>query len=105
MIGYWFDRPLACSAAGQAIIVNRIGDTMLTIAIVILICFWGSGTLDLHDINLTFSLANNLTTNVYFNIVGLLLVLAAAGKSAQFFLHTWLPQAMEGYFIKYLLLC
>ena len=98
LIGYWFDRALACSAAGQAIIVNRIGDTMLTLAIVIFISVVGSGTLDLHDINFTFSTIQNLPIidNFYFKAVGVLLVLAAAGKSAQFLLHTWLPQAMEG---------
>jgi len=98
LIGYWFDRALACSAAGQAIIVNRIGDTMLTLAIVIFISVVGSGTLDLHDINFNFSTLHNLslTNNTFTVIVGVLLVLAAAGKSAQFLLHTWLPQAMEG---------
>ena len=104
LIGYWFDRALACSAAGQAIIVNRIGDTMLTLAIVIFISVVGSGTLDLHDINFNFSTLHNLslTNNTFTVIVGVLLVLAAAGKSAQFLLHTWLPQAMEGDYIKYL---
>lgn len=104
LIGYWFDRALACSAAGQAIIVNRVGDTMFTLAIVIFICFLGSGSLDLHDINFNFSSLNTID-NVYFHAVAILLVLAAAGKSAQFLLHTWLPQAMEGYIIKVLSIC
>lgn len=96
LIGYWFDRPLAGSSAGQAIIVNRIGDTFFTIALLVLLGIWGSGSLDLHDLNLTFSNLNSDNLYLVVKYTGILLVFAAAGKSAQFLLHTWLPNAMEG---------
>lgn len=94
LIGYWFDRSLACSAAGQAIIVNRIGDTFFTIVLITLISLWGSGSLDLHNLNYTFTSYNaEPSLNTIVKFTGVLLVLAAAGKSAQFLLHTWLPEA------------
>lgn len=93
LIGYWFDRALACNAAGQAIIVNRVGDTFFTLILVAIIGLTlASGSLDLHDLNFAF---NSLQSDI-INYIGILLVLAAAGKSAQFMLHTWLPNAMEG---------
>ena len=99
LIGYWFDRSLAASSAGQAIIVNRVGDTFFTIALIVLLGIWGSGSLDLHELNLTFSNINldKDTLSIVIKYTGILLVFAAAGKSAQFLLHTWLPNAMEGY--------
>ena len=102
LISYWFDRALANNAAGQAIIVNRVGDTFFTLFLAILICFWGTGTLDISNINYTFAYENQAlgievgdkkTILIY---AGVLIVLAASGKSAQFLLHTWLPAAMEG---------
>jgi NADH:ubiquinone oxidoreductase subunit 5 (subunit L)/multisubunit Na+/H+ antiporter MnhA subunit len=97
LIGYWFDRALACSAAAQAIIVNRVGDTMLTLALIILLCY-STGSLDLQDINLSYYLSQVSGTSygLIIQYTGLFLVLAAAGKSAQFLLHTWLPNATIG---------
>lgn len=96
LIGYWFDRALACNAASQAIIVNRVGDTFFTIILVAIIGLTlASGSLDLHDLNFAFN-SVFVSTDI-INYIGILLVLAAAGKSAQFMLHTWLPNAMEGY--------
>ena len=62
LIGYWGDRALACSAASQAIIVNRIGDTFFTIILLIFICYWG--TLNILDINLAFSIQDNYWDNI-----------------------------------------
>nr|YP_010155416.1 NADH dehydrogenase subunit 5 [Phrynocephalus maculatus]QQX44909.1 NADH dehydrogenase subunit 5 [Phrynocephalus maculatus] len=85
LINWWSTRINANSAALQAIIYNRIGDIGLTLVMVILLSTLG--TWDIMSA-LTLSTKNTLTT------MGL--IMAAIGKSAQFFMHMWLPTAMEG---------
>ena len=90
LINFWFTRIQANKSAIKALTVNRVGDMFLSVGFFAL--FWVFGNLDYSTI---FSLSPFM--NEYaLTIIGLLLLLAAMGKSAQLGLHTWLPDAMEG---------
>lgn len=94
LIGFWYVKPAAKAAAKKAFIVTRIGDVGLFIAILML--FWY-----MPEHQLTFSAIHNAMMEgaIDSNIVtwiGILLFIGAIGKSGQFPLHTWLPDAMEG---------
>lgn len=100
LIGFYFERPAANRAASKAFIVNRIGDVGMLVGIMAL---WGSlGTLQFGDTEsqagLFSSLAESPTPISYplLFAAGLGLFAGCVGKSAQFPLHTWLPDAMEG---------
>jgi NADH-quinone oxidoreductase subunit L len=92
LIGHWFERPAAAKAAQKAFIVTRIGDAALFVGIVM---FWrATGTSSYKGISEAaqagFIGGSFLATAVVLVFVG------AIGKSAQFPLHVWLPDAMEG---------
>ncbi|MGI2335503.1 MAG: NADH-quinone oxidoreductase subunit L [Dehalogenimonas sp.] len=92
LIGFWFERPAAAIAAKKAFIVTRIGDFGFLAAIVLL--FANTGTLDIRELNelaVVGILAGGVLT---WGALGIFL--GAVGKSAQFPLHVWLPDAMEG---------
>ncbi len=92
LIGFWFHRPSAANAAKKAFIVTRLGDFGFLAAILAL--FASTGTFDiaeLHELAVAGVLAGSLLTWVAIGIFA-----GAAGKSAQFPLHVWLPDAMEG---------
>jgi NADH-quinone oxidoreductase subunit L len=100
LIGFWYHRPSANAAAIKAFIVNRVGD--FGFALGIFACFAIFGSIDLDTI---FNAAPaQLGRNMEFvgleadvlTVICLLLFMGAMGKSAQFLLHTWLPDAMEG---------
>nr|CUR03399.1 ndhF [Acacia jennerae] len=96
LIGFWFTRPIAANACQKAFVTNRVGDFCLLLGILGL--YWITGSLEFRDL---FEIFNNLISN---NEVNLLLVTLCAfllfggsvAKSAQFPLHVWLPDAMEG---------
>ncbi len=90
LIAFWYDRPSAATAGKKAFLMNRVGDAGLVLAIFLL--FATLGTVNYRDV---FTGAAGLTTGTVL-ILGLLLLLGATGKSGQFPLHPWLPDAMEG---------
>jgi NADH-quinone oxidoreductase subunit L len=92
LIGFWFHRPAAAKAAKKAFIVTRIGDFGFLAAILLL--FFNTGTLDvaqLHGMAVTGAIGSAALTWAAIGIFA-----GAVGKSAQFPLHVWLPDAMEG---------
>ncbi len=90
LIGFWFEKPAYASAAKKAFIVNRVGDVGFMIAMFAI--YTSLGSLAFSD---TLPQAGALTTGTAA-AVGLLLLVAAAGKSAQIPLYVWLPDAMAG---------
>ncbi|MDB5572976.1 MAG: NADHubiquinone oxidoreductase chain, partial [Tardiphaga sp.] len=100
LIGFWFQKPSANAAAIKAFVVNRVGDFGFALGIFALFAMVGA-----VDLDTVFAQAPTLTgkTMWFFGyhpdamtIICLLLFMGAMGKSAQFLLHTWLPDAMEG---------
>jgi NADH-quinone oxidoreductase subunit L len=92
LIGFWFHRPAAARAATKAFLVTRIGDFGFLAAILLL--FAQTGTFDigeLHQLALAGVIGGTVLTWAAIGIFS-----GAMGKSAQFPLHTWLPDAMEG---------
>lgn len=93
LIGYYYHRPAAASAATKAFVVNRIGDLGFLLGIILAFILFGTGNIEkisaaaTHDYSVNSPLMLALT---------LLLFLGAIGKSAQLPLHIWLPDAMEG---------
>jgi len=96
LIGFWFTRPSAANACQKAFITNRIGDFGLLLGI--LGFYWITGSFEFEILFQRFhELLINHEVNFYFvNLCALLLFLGPIAKSAQFPLHIWLPDAMEG---------
>ncbi|MFD1694144.1 NADH-quinone oxidoreductase subunit L [Roseibium aestuarii] len=110
LIGFWFHKPSANAAAMKAFVVNRVGDFGFALGIfgtfVLFdsidlqtifnqaIALGGQGEIA-HEASFEF-LGYHLDTHAAMTVVCLLLFMGAMGKSAQFLLHTWLPDAMEG---------
>nr|YP_009935650.1 NdhF [Saururus chinensis]QNS38051.1 NdhF [Saururus chinensis]QNS38138.1 NdhF [Saururus chinensis]QQY98130.1 NADH dehydrogenase subunit 5 [Saururus chinensis] len=96
LIGFWFTRPIAANACQKAFVTNRVGDFGLLLGILGL--YWITGSFEFRDLFEIFnSLIHNNAINSFFAILcASLLFLGAVAKSAQFPLHVWLPDAMEG---------
>jgi NADH-quinone oxidoreductase subunit L len=91
LIGFWYKKPAAAAAGKKAFLVNRVGDVGFALGVFLI---WTSlGTLDFHGV---FSGAEYLAGDWRATAICLLLLAGACGKSAQFPLHVWLPDAMEG---------
>jgi NADH-quinone oxidoreductase subunit L len=90
LIGFWYKKPSAAGAAKKAFVVNRIGD--LGFGLGIMMIWVNLGTLSFHEV---FEKIGTLDEGTV-TIIALLLFAGAVGKSAQFPLHVWLPDAMEG---------
>ena len=100
LIGFWYTKPSACAAAIKAFVVNRVGDVGVALGIAAVFLLFGSIEFD------TIFAASVEQKDVIWTIAGVqlravelaavLLFIGAMGKSAQLFLHTWLPDAMEG---------
>ena len=98
LIGFWYERPAAAEAAKKAFITTRVGDVGLLIGIVLLVVETGNATgTATFDIGTILGLvtAGELNETVV-TASAFLIFLGAMGKSAQFPLHVWLPDAMEG---------
>ncbi|BCB86393.1 NADH-quinone oxidoreductase subunit L [Phytohabitans suffuscus] len=90
LIAFWSDRPSAATAGKKAFLMNRVGDAGFAIAIFLM--FQQLGTVNYADV---FNGVGSLSSGVVL-MMGLLLLLGATGKSGQFPLQAWLPDAMEG---------
>jgi NADH-quinone oxidoreductase subunit L len=94
LVGFWFHKPAAKAAAKKAFIVTRIGDVGLFIAILMLYWYMPNHALDFTSIyNAVETSAIDPTIVTW---IAILIFIGAIGKSGQFPLHTWLPDAMEG---------
>nr|YP_010515061.1 NADH-plastoquinone oxidoreductase subunit 5 [Ostericum huadongense]UFK28392.1 NADH-plastoquinone oxidoreductase subunit 5 [Ostericum huadongense]UXL87047.1 NADH-plastoquinone oxidoreductase subunit 5 [Ostericum huadongense] len=98
LIGFWFTRPVATNACQKAFVTNRVGDFGLLLGI--LGFYWITGSFEFRDL---FKIFNNLISNnhnevnfLFVTFCAVLLFAGAVAKSAQFPLHVWLPDAMEG---------
>jgi NADH-quinone oxidoreductase subunit L len=94
LIGFWFEKDSAADACKKAFLTNRVGDIGMFIGIMIL--FFTIGTFQIYGLiegvrNGAFAGNMSLLT-----VAGILVFMGAVGKSAQFPLHIWLPDAMEG---------
>jgi len=100
LIGFWFKKPSTGPAAIKAFVVNRVGDFGFVLGIMTV--FWAFGTIRFAEIfpmvashaHVAWTFAGRTWPLV--DLACVLLFVGAMGKSAQFFLHTWLPDAMEG---------
>jgi NADH-quinone oxidoreductase subunit L len=93
LIGFWFEKPSAGDAAKKAFFTNRLGDFGFLLGILVV---WAAlGSLNFSQLQSTLA-ANSAALGTIATIAGLLVFCGAMGKSAQFPLHVWLPDAMEG---------
>ncbi len=90
LIGFWQHKPSAAAAAKKAFVINRVGDIGLSLGIGLIFATFGTTSFD------TVSRVTGEASQGVMTAIGLLLLLAACGKSAQFPLQTWLLDAMEG---------
>jgi NADH-quinone oxidoreductase subunit L len=100
LVGFWYERPSANAAAIKAFVVNRVGDFGFSLGIFLTYYLTGSVTFD-QVFAAAPGLAGKTVHFIGFNwdavtLACLLLFMGAMGKSAQFLLHVWLPDAMEG---------
>ena len=96
LIGFWFHKPSAAAAAKKAFLVTRLGDLGLLAAMILI---WDrAGTLNIAEINGNVEawIAAGMVAQTAITLFALGLIAGAIGKSAQFPLHIWLPDAMEG---------
>nr|QXO02578.1 Nicotinate dehydrogenase FAD-subunit [Anoectochilus chapaensis] len=96
LIGFWFTRPVAANACQKAFVTNRIGDFGLLLGI--LGFYWITGSFEFRDL---FQIVNTLihtngVNSLFVTFCAFFLFVGAIAKSAQFPLHVWLPDAMEG---------
>nr|YP_010279632.1 NdhF [Blyxa aubertii]QYH45281.1 NADH-plastoquinone oxidoreductase subunit 5 [Blyxa japonica]UDZ59783.1 NADH-plastoquinone oxidoreductase subunit 5 [Blyxa japonica]UKG21524.1 NdhF [Blyxa aubertii] len=96
LIGFWFTRSIAASACQKAFVTNRVGDFGLLLGI--LGFYWMTGSFEFRDLFETFNklIHNNGVNSLFATLCAFLLFAGAIAKSAQFPLHVWLPDAMEG---------
>jgi NADH-quinone oxidoreductase subunit L len=100
LIGFWYEKPTASAAAIKAFVVNRVGDAGFALGIITV--YWAFGTIRFAEIfplipsHAALAWRFGSGTFPLMDLACVLLFIGAMGKSAQFLLHTWLPDAMEG---------
>jgi NAD(P)H-quinone oxidoreductase subunit 5 len=96
LIGFWFDRPAAADACQKAFVVNRVGDFGLLLGMLGL--YWATDSFEFEVIGerLQGAVASGSLSMTLATLFGILVFLGPVAKSAQFPLHVWLPDAMEG---------
>jgi NAD(P)H-quinone oxidoreductase subunit 5 len=96
LVGFWYDRDGAANAAQKAFVVNRVGDFGLLLGL--LGMFWATGSFGFEEIGtrLQEAVAGGSVSNGVAVLLCLLVFMGPMAKSAQFPLHVWLPDAMEG---------
>ncbi len=101
LIGFWYGKDSARKAAVKAFITTRIGDVFMLLGMAALYSL--TGTLNFREIFSNPEVMNSLTTSLspvfglsWAGLIGLMIFIGTVGKSAQFPLHVWLPDAMEG---------
>nr|AJE61769.1 NADH-plastoquinone oxidoreductase subunit 5 [Polypodium glycyrrhiza] len=96
LIGFWFARSSAANACQKAFVTNRIGDFGLLLGL--LGVYWITGSFDIYELCDRFLelTSKGVVNPIFANTIALLLFLGPVAKSAQFPLHVWLPDAMEG---------
>ncbi|HEX5630211.1 MAG TPA: NADH-quinone oxidoreductase subunit L, partial [Acidimicrobiia bacterium] len=90
LISFWFEKETAAAAGKKAFVVNRVGDVGFIVALMLVFSHFGT-----FDFETVFAAAPELAAGTA-TAIGLLLLIGAAGKSAQLPLYVWLPDAMEG---------
>jgi NADH-quinone oxidoreductase subunit L len=96
LIGHWYQRESAADACKKAFITNRIGDAGFLLGILSVWSLFGSLSFEGIKPGLQAFMASHSGPTPLFALTGLLIFCGAVGKSAQFPLHVWLPDAMEG---------
>ncbi|MEV2496110.1 NADH-quinone oxidoreductase subunit L [Paenibacillus larvae] len=96
LIGFWYHKPEARAAAKKAFIITRIGDVGLLIGILLLFWVMPGHVLDFASIQSVLSQGTGGIGEQVLFWIAFLIFIGAVGKSGQFPLHTWLPDAMEG---------
>lgn len=101
LIGFWYAKPSARAAAIKAFLTTRVGDMFMLLGLAALYSI--TGTLNFQDILGNEAVLHELSASIspvfglsWSGLIGLLLFMGTVGKSAQFPLHVWLPDAMEG---------
>ncbi|CAH0245901.1 NADH-quinone oxidoreductase subunit L [Peribacillus sp. Bi96] len=92
LIGFYYYKQEAKNAAKKAFIMTRIGDVGLLVGIILL--FWGTGSFEYGEIFQ--AVQSGVISNEGLTLIAILIFIGAVGKSGQFPLHSWLPDAMEG---------
>ncbi|MBW7456263.1 NADH-quinone oxidoreductase subunit L, partial [Paenibacillus sepulcri] len=96
LVGFWYTKPEAVAAAKKAFIVTRIGDAGLLLAILLLYWYMPDHALDFVHIQNVFDGQTGAIAASVTTLIAILIFVGAIGKSGQFPLHVWLPDAMEG---------
>jgi NAD(P)H-quinone oxidoreductase subunit 5 len=96
LVGFWYAQPLVVTAARDAFLTKRVGDVLLLMAVVALAAWAPSLSFDALDRWSATALANGEITPLAGSLIGLGLIAGPMGKCAQFPMHLWLDEAMEG---------
>ena len=91
LIGFWFEKPAAATAARKAFVINRLGDLGFYLGVILL--FLTVGSLSFAGLKID---TLEVVSPPMLTVIGLLVFMGVMGKSAQFPFHVWLPDAMEG---------